>query len=228
MSARHRVWFLFVLCAAGCGLSDYSGEMSSEAARVHAWDEETALLGGPIKLPELPKKDDKDQVWNVFLRLPRGVSESPKTADGSTQAKLFGSLAQYEGSNAAGIANVYLGVSDQKDFVNSTFNHFSVAPGGDYVNVPRSATVMSAVGQALPPTISVKQRAAEGPQYNYSFNFYEHGGTQAAVVFQLDKATGAKADPAIRASLATLGLGDDEVPRLRNAYDTRRKRPARK
>lgn len=227
MSKRQQFGFLFVLCSAGCGLSDYAGQMSSEANRAHAWDEESALLGSPIKLPELPKKDDKDQSWNVFLRLPRGVAESPTTAEGSTQAKLFGSLVRYEGSSASGIVNVYLGVSDQKDFVKSTFNYFVVSPGGDYVTVPRSVTVMNAVGQALPPTISVKQRAAEGPQYNYSFNFYEHGGTQVAVVFQLDKTKGAMAGSAIKASLATLGVGDDEAPRLRNAYD-KRKRPARK
>jgi hypothetical protein len=234
MSTRHRVGYLivlcplsFVLCSAGCGLADYVGQMSSEADRVHAWDEETALLGSPIKLPELPKKDDKDQSWNVFLRLPRGVTESPRTAEGSTQAKLFGSLAQYEGSNASGIVNVYLGVSDQKDFVNSTFNYFGVSAGGDFITVPRSVTAMSAAGPALTPTISVKQRAAEGPQqYNYSFNFYEHGGTQVAVVFQLDKTTGAKANPAIKASLATLGV-DDEVRSLRKAYSKPR-RPARK
>jgi hypothetical protein len=235
MNARLRAQFLFALCPlsfvlalTGCGLADYAGQMSSEAARVRAWDEESALLGPGVKMPELPKKDDKDMGWNVFLRLPRGVSDAPKTAgENSSQAKLFGSLVQYEGSNALGIANVYLGVSEQKDFENSVFNYFSVASGGTDIKVPRSATVINAVGQALPPEVSVKQRLAEGPQNNYSFNFYEHGGTRVAVVFQLDKTNSARANAAILASLATLGVGDDEAPRLRNAY-TKSKRPARK
>src|SRR5689334_3763719 len=102
MSPRQRIGFLLALATAGCGLSDYAGQMSSEAARVRAWDEEAKLLGPPITMPALPRKDDKDQTWNVFLRLPLGVATSPKAADGSTQAKMFGSLVQYEGSSSSG------------------------------------------------------------------------------------------------------------------------------
>jgi hypothetical protein len=225
MCTRHRAWFLFVLASAGCGLSDYAGQMSSEAARVRAWDEEAKLLGPPIKMPELPKKDDKDQNWNVFLRLPLGVSQAPKTAEGSTQARLVGPLAEYEGNKTFGIVNVYLGVSDQKDFATSALNQFGVSPGGEMVTLPRSPVVMAAVGQALPPTISVKQRTAE-TQYAFSFNFYEHGSTQVAVIFQMDKANAAKADPAIKASLATLGV-DEETNQLRAVY-TKRNRPGKR
>jgi hypothetical protein len=222
MSLRHRLWFLLVFAAAGCGLSDYAGQMSSEAARVQAFDEEAKLLGPAITMPSLPKKDDKEQTWNVFLKLPLGVDTAPKTVEGSGQAKLFGSLAQYEGHKAFDIVNVYLGVSDQKDFATSAFNQFGVSSGGDLVTIPRSPVVMSALGPALPPTISIKQRTAE-TQYAYSFNFYEHGNAQVAVIFQMEKGGNAKADPAIKASLATLGV-DDEANRLRGVYSKARKR----
>jgi hypothetical protein len=212
----------FVLPSAGCGLSDYAGQMSSEAARVQAFDEEAKLLGSAIRMPELPKKDDKEQTWNVFLKLPLGVDTAPKTAEGSGQAKLFGSLAQYEGHKTFDIVNVYLGVSDQKDFATSAFNQFGVSSGGDLVTIPRSQVVMSAVGPAMQPTISIKQRTAE-TQYAYSFNFYERGSTQVAVIFQMEKGGGAKADLAIKASLATLGV-DDEANRLRGVYNKPRKR----
>ncbi len=214
------------LLLTGCGLSDYAGQMSSEAARVHSWDEESWLLGPPARMPELPKKDDKKQSWDVFLRLPRGVGDAPRKVLGSTQAELFGPLVKYEGNNTFGIRNVYLGVgSDPKDFANSVFSNFGVSPGGDAVAIPRSPILLSSTGRALATAIDVKRRAAEG-QYAYSFNFYEHGGKQVAVVFEMDKATGAKAEPAIKASLATLGEGD-EVPRMKAVYLTPN-RPARK
>jgi hypothetical protein len=219
---RHRVCFLLALAAAGCGLSDYAGQMSSEAARAQAFDEEAKLLGPAIVMPGLPKKDDKEQTWNVFLKLPLGVDTTPKLAEGSNQAKLFGSLAQYEGHKAFDIVSVYLGVSDQKDFTTSAFNQFGVSAGGDVISIPRGPLVTSAAGPALPPTISIKQRTAE-TQYAYSFNFYEHGNAQVAVIFQMEKGGGAKAEPAIKASLATLGV-DNEAAQLRNVYNKPRKR----
>jgi hypothetical protein len=203
--------------------------MSSEAARVRAWDDEAKLIGGPAKMPDLPKKDDKEQRWNLFLRLPVGVSDSPKLTDNLSAVKFVGpQLAQYDGNNAFGIANVYVGVSEQKDFVNNAFSFFGVSPGGTDVAIPRSPVVMNSVGQALPATISVKQKT-DATQYAYSFNFYEHGGLQVAVIFQMDKANAAKADAAIKASLASIGVGDDEAPRLTNVYSNyNRRTPKRK
>jgi hypothetical protein len=212
----------FVLLLSGCGLSDYAGQMSSEAARVHAWDEEAELLDAPLKMPVLPKKDDKDQTWSVFLRPPRGVGTAPKTAEGSSQAQLFGPLVQYErGSNRFGITNLYLGVGGDRDFAGSVLTYFGIAPGGGVITVPRSAVITGA-GKKLDPSITVKQQLAEA-QYAYSFNFYEHGGTQVAVVYQMDKGNGSKADKAIQASLATLGV-DDEVRALNTIYAPRPKR----
>ena len=68
-------------------------------------------------------------------------------AEGSTQAKLFGPLVQYErGGNPYGIVNAYLGVrgGDPKEFRTSVFNFFGVSgDGADVRNItiPRSPTV---------------------------------------------------------------------------------------
>lgn len=215
------------LALAGCGLSDYEGKMSSEAARVQRWDEETKALGEPIRMPELPKKDDKEQNWKVFLRLPRGVSESPVAQQNSTLAQLHGPLAQYAGgNNTAGIQNVYLGESDQKDYANAVLAPFGVSPGGESaVTVQRSPVLLTGTGKSLNPEITVKRRLGEGPS-SYSFNFYEHGGVQVAVVFQMEKGNSQRADAAIKYSLATLGV-EDEVYTLREAYNRTNRKPKR-
>ncbi len=228
----HRSAVLIVagaLLLSGCGLSDYTGQMSSEAVRLHTWDEENRLLGSPAKMPELPKKEDKEQKWNVFLRMPQGVSDAPKTAQGSALAQLSGPLVQYEGStnNPFGILNVYLGVgSDPKEFATSVFNQFGVSPGGDFVTIPRSPILLSGTGRVLTPEINVKRRAAEG-QYAYSFNFYERANVVVAVVYQMDKANSARAEPVIKASLATLGEGIDDAGQMSGVY-RKTNRPVRR
>jgi hypothetical protein len=214
------------LLLAGCGLKDYEEKMSAEAARVRSWDEETKVLGEPIKMPELPKKDGKEQTWNVFLRLPRGVSEAPVVQQNSTLAQLYGDrLAQYPGgSNSVGIQNVFVGVSDQKDYASAVLGQFGFAPGGETaVVVPRSPVLVSGTGKSLGTEITVKRKLVEG-QSLYSFNFYEHGAAQVAVVFQMQKDNGQRADAAIRSSLATLGA-EDEVYPLRAVYDKTNRKP---
>ncbi len=208
----------FVLLLGGCGLSDYGGQMSSEAARVQAWDDEAALLGAAVKMPELPKKEDKDQHWDVYLRLPQGVAGTPKTADNASQAKMFGPLVQYEGSSRAGVVNVYLGVGgEQKDFAASVYNQFpGVTPGGSTVTVPRNLFATTSA-RKVSPSVNLKQQVAEVAPYVYSFNFYERNNDQVAVVYQMDKANVAKAETAVKASLATLGL-NDEAGALRAIY----------
>jgi hypothetical protein len=240
MSARHRAWFRFVLCPlsfvlalSGCGLSDYAGHMSSEAARARQWDEETKTLGPPITMPVLPKikvktkdkdgkekEEEQDQKWYVFLRLPQGVYDSPTTAPGSTQAQLHGPLAQYAaGNNAFGIQNVYLGVSTDKEFVSSVYSQFPGVGAGkeQAVGVPRSLVLLTTARRQLSPEINVRRAAVEA-QSLYSFNFNEHGSVQVAVVFQMEKGNGAKADNAIKDSLGTLGEGEDEAAEFDRVY----------
>ncbi len=215
----------FVSC--GCGLTEYANQMSSEAGRVRAWKEENDLLGKPIWLPEFPKKNGKEQIWEVFLRLPQGISDAPITAPKSTYAQLYGPLVQYPAvNNKVGIQAVYLAVAaEEKEFLTKVYGQFGVEAGGEQpVTIQRSITLHSATTKGLSPEITVKRKIAEG-QSLYNFNFYERGNDMVAVVFQLEKGTGNKADNVIRASLATLGQGFDEERWLREAYNKSNRKP---
>jgi hypothetical protein len=223
----------FVLAAAGCGLSDYAGQMTSEAARVKQWDDETEVLGNPIKMPNLPKKGDKEQSWNVFLRLPLKVSEVPATQQDGKTALLVGPLAKYAGSETHryGIVNVYLGVAgDQKDYIATVTTQFGVAAGGtEGMTVPRSPSLLgpiTAPGQSSIPDLPLKTKRAEG-QYLHAFYFYEHNNTQVAVVFEMNKGNGTKADNLIRMSLATLAEGQEADLFSRSYKRTHQELPAR-
>jgi hypothetical protein len=210
------------LLPAGCGLSDYAAQMSSEASRVRQWEEEAKVLGDPLRMPQLPKKDDKEQTWNVFLRPPHGISDKPVAQQQDTKlSQQYGPLVQYPGSqnSPTGIQALYLGVgSDPKEFAGQVYSQFATNPGGEStVTIPRSEVLLSGTAGALDPEIRLKRKTHEG-QALYQFNFYERGKVQVAVVFQLAKGNAAKADVAIRTSLGTLGEGRGEVPVLRDSY----------
>jgi hypothetical protein len=222
-----------ILLPAGCGLSDYSGQMANEGALVRQWEEENKLLGEPLQMPVFPKKEGEKQApsWNVFLRPPLGVSPTPVAQQGSKLTQMEGPLAKYTAKgNSFGLQYVYLGVgSDPKEFMAQVYNQFGAAAGGESsVPIPRSTVLLN--GQEdLRPEITVKRKAFDNQQSHYSFNFYEHGKSAVvAVVYQMAKGAAgkekeavARAEPAIRASLATLGEGRDEVPLLRRAYASR-------
>jgi hypothetical protein len=217
-----------VLLPAGCGLSDYEGQMAGEAALVRQWEEETKVLGDPLRMPEFPKKEGEKQAttWSVFLRPPLGVNETPVPQPNSKLTQMQGPLAKYTAKgNAFGMQYVYLGVgTDPKEFPAAVYNQFGAAAGGESaVPIPRSPVLLSGTGQELKPEITLKRKVFDS-QSHYSFNFYERGKVQVAVVYQVDKASTAKAEPVIRASLATLGEGRDEVPGLRDAYLSRNRK----
>jgi hypothetical protein len=204
------------LSPSGCGLSEYTGHMSSESVRVQAWDQESQLLGIPITMPPLPKKDGKAQHWDAFLRLPQGVNDTavmqPKPNE--TLAQLYGPLAQYQGNGKFGIQNAYLGVAvEQKDFAGMVCSQFGVTPTADtVVTIPRSMSLLNpnTTERADGPNADVvlKKRTGEGQQSSYVFYFYEHGKVTVALVFQIKKGT-QDAENAMKASLATLGEGPD-------------------
>jgi hypothetical protein len=211
------------LLSAGCGVTEYANQMSSEAGRVRAWKQENDRLGKPLWMPEFPKKDGKEVIWDVFLRPPLGVSEVPITPPKSNYAQMFGPLVQYPAGNniPSGIRALYLGyAADSKDFMAKVYNQFGVAAGGETTIVlARSTVLLTGTAKSLSPEVTIKRKLAEG-QSLYSFNFCEHGSEIAAVVFQMDKGSSTtKADDAISASLATLGVGYDEERALREAYN---------
>jgi len=233
---RRRVWCLLVLASAGCGLSEYGGQMASEKARVQYWDDENKRLGKKITMPVLPEdKDKKSQKWDIFLRLPRGVNESPATIQGKEEANLFGPLAQYETvRNDYGIQTVYLGFADnQPDFIKKVYTQFGTSAKNETTEtIPRSPSLMmgTGTGKNTNQDIVIKRqpdRARDESNAILSFNFYERDRLQVAVVFKLDKDNGTKADEAIKFSLATLGVGFEQTGQLTTAYN-KRNRTARK
>jgi len=203
--------------------------MAGEATRLQTWDEEDKLLGPPITMPELPKKDGKAQAWEVFLRLPRGVDTTPKTQQNSALALLYGGqLAQYVCGYRTGVLNVYLAVAvEPKNFASTVIGHFPVSGGSDVpVTIPRSVILLG-TAKGLTPEIAVRRRSIDGQLASYSFNFYEHEKVQVAVVYEIDKGNGTKADAAIKASLASLGEGTDDVLALHKTYERTNRKPKR-
>jgi hypothetical protein len=207
---------------AGCGLADYEARMSSEAALVQNWDEESRLLGPPINPPGLPQVDGKDVSWNVFLCLPLGVAHTPVTLPKSNLAQLYGGqMAQYQGgTNKFGLQNVYVGQAvDQKDYPATVFSVFGVPPGGEAPLAPAilRSPLLRAYGKNLGLDVPLKRKISDGPPA-YSFNFYEHGNVSVAVVFQsADNKVLQNAEKAIRMSLSTLAEGMD-ANNCRTAY----------
>jgi hypothetical protein len=223
-----------VLLPAGCGLSDYSGQMANEGALVRQWEEENKLLGEPLQMPVFPKKEGKDQgTWSVFLRPPLGVNSTPVAQQGSKLTQMEGPLAKYTAkSNSFGLQYVYLGVgSDPKEFLPQVYNQFGAPAGGESsVPIPRSPVLLNGQEQDLKPELMVKRKVFDNQQSHYSFNFYERGKTIVAVGYQTavkaaagkEKEAAARAEPAaIQKSLSTLGEGREEVSLLRRAYVSR-------
>jgi hypothetical protein len=203
------------LLLAGCGLADYEGRMSSEAARVQRWDEEDKQLGAPIKMPELPKRDGKEQSWNVFLRLPRNVGDTPATEPNSKQAQLYGGLlAQYGGGS--GMPFVFLGVGEQKDYATTVLSKFPTSP-------PAFETV---VVKGPSHEVALKRKTFDDANWSYSANFSEHGNVTVAVIYCMDKGAGSRFSRAIELSLATLAQGD-EANRSGGAYPKTHQKPRR-
>jgi hypothetical protein len=246
----HRLWrrfsCLLVFLAAGCGLSDYTAQIASEKARVDYWEKETKLLGSKrITMPVFPEKTDKDNKdnkapdWNLFLRLPQGVSESPTTiAQDKKEAQLFNSvLVQYPShSKSFGIQNVYLAVGNNlKDFDKKVYEYFGTSPGDEKVETtPRSPTLIPGTGKTVSMEIAFKHKSFPPPgqsqSSDYSFHFFERDKTQVAIVFQLEKGKGQdqKTNEAIKYSLATLGVGNIENSILNSAFNKRNLPPRKK
>jgi len=91
-------FFLALLCAAGCGLSDYQENMKESQKRAKRFDEEVRLLDEVAKIPlkevenKATKEKDKMPMVDLFLPLPRGI-------DGKHELAPFGGfLWQYHRS----------------------------------------------------------------------------------------------------------------------------------
>jgi hypothetical protein len=211
------------LLLAGCGLSDYLGQQSSEASRLQRWDEENKLLGDPLAMPEFPKKDGKAQTWDVFLRPPSGVGVSPTLQQNGKEPDLKGGLlAQYSGFGS--VQMVYLGVgTDPKD--------------KDYVSNALGALGGTAEGlQVIPPIkgpkrdISLRREVIADEKsktkvFVYVYDNNPHTVIVAYRVVQGKEDEVARANGAIEMSLSTLAEGGTEAATSRLEFDkTHRKK----
>jgi len=209
------------LLLAGCGLSEYGGQMSSETVRLQQWDEESKILGEPIRMPELPKKDGKEQRWEVFLRLPKGVSESPTTQqNGKDPQMLGGLLAQYSGGGTAVIQMAYLGVSTDpkdKEYLSNVLNQFGGSVGGEQP--------FSLRGPKL--ELALKRKLIQDDKSSISVNIYEHGNDTVIVVYRIAKGDEERAARPIERSLTTLAEGSYDASNNQRDYDKTHRKPKR-
>ena len=112
---------------------------------------------------------------------------------------------------------------DVKDFESSVVGQFPVSGGKDEgvtVTIPRSVFLLATTAKGLASEIQLKRKTYDAQQASYSFNFYRHEFLtidnktsiwQVAIVYQTEKGGLTKADPAITASLATLGVDTETV-----------------
>jgi hypothetical protein len=228
---------MVVLIPAGCGLANYESRLEMAQKQAQHLDEEEKYLGKVAEMPKLPSRDSQEQSWNVFLRLPREISEKPASQKDSPLAQLFGELAVYEQSkdSAAGTGrptpgpggkvgaagsfqNVYLGVAatDRKDFAKEVMQLFPAA-GEPH---PENVTLRSPQRQ-----MTISRYIYDDTASSLSINFYQRGKTQVAVVYRVTRGglTPQSSKPselskAIELSMLTLGL-DEEVVSLRTEYD---------
>lgn len=85
---------LLVLFATGCGMGDYLGRMEAQQRRIQEFDEINRLLDDPIEIPMVQPVGWKESLpawsWNrtpteVYFRLPRGFSTTPKDKEPYTE-----------------------------------------------------------------------------------------------------------------------------------------------
>ncbi len=199
------------LMTLGCGLAEYESHMSSEVVRLDRLDREAKFLGEPLRMPPLPKKDDKDQTWPVFLRPPLGFSVAPD------RALLGGMLANY--APPAHFKGLYLGVAgDRKEFTKEVFQLFPAATErkGETVAVDPEGTQ------------KVLRYTFDDNLSTVTVNFSPPTNPQVAVVYRVEKGrlTGDVAE-AVKLSLGTLGYEGD-ADRQRFKFNLLKGKPVRR
>src|SRR5437899_2116987 len=106
---------LLVSLLGGCGLADYEKRMDQQRERLRIIDEENKYLGDMLEPPVADKDGARPIPFDIFLRLPRGISKIIADKDGaySLQDQIIYRYPGPEGYNfylAAGLA----GTRDQK------------------------------------------------------------------------------------------------------------------
>jgi hypothetical protein len=71
-------WLPLLVLLSGCGLDDYEKRIDKERARLRVFDEENKYLGDMLEPPARPPV-----VFDIFLRLPRGIAGSADEVDGA-------------------------------------------------------------------------------------------------------------------------------------------------
>ena len=173
-------------------------------------DEENKYLGNPAEMPKLTPQEGKEPIWNLFLRLPKGISEKP-------QAALFGEmLAEYPAASGD-FVNLYLCVTrDQKDFPKEVLQLFP--PVGEVRN---ENITLSTIERQIP----LSRYTFDDGQTTLSVNIFQEGKRQVAVVYRVKRGglspqnvKSSELRKTIDLSLQTLGV-DVEAAKMRAAFD---------
>ncbi len=78
-------WQLLATCfLSGCGLGDYESHIDKQRARLRMVDEENKYLGQMLENPPPQADDDPRPLpFDIFMRLPRGISATVADKEGS-------------------------------------------------------------------------------------------------------------------------------------------------
>jgi hypothetical protein len=214
--------------------------MAEAQERVKRFERENSLLDEPLDLPthKVSVKNQDGQtteeqapVARVFLRPPKGISKTAKNKDKAPGAPFYHYPGRDAEANApaaeanapSGVTDLYLAFGDAKDAKEAEAFGLALArrlPG-------ERTTAEPTVGKRdiQPPgrkdmTFKKVQLAIDekGP-VSYAIYVLQAGGKATAVAYRI-KGSLDGVDDAVRLSLESLGVGDDELP-LRVAWNKR-------
>jgi hypothetical protein len=233
----------------GCGLADYEARMAEAQERVKRFERENSLLDEPldipthkvtVKSPDGQTFEDQVPVARVFLRPPRGISKTAKNKDKAPGALFYqypsrdaepnaaapdpnATPADPNASRPAGVTDVFLAFADAKDAREAEAFGLALArklPGERTTNEPTvGKRDIQPPGRKDMTFKKVLLAIDEKGPASYAIYVHQAGGKATAVAYKI-KGPPDGADEAIRLSLESLGVGDDELP-LRVAWNKR-------
>jgi len=198
---------LLTIGMAGCGLGDYEEKMLDQQTRLARFDRENKELGGSLDMPEVVEKAGGEE---VFLRVPKGVSTTPETAN--LWSGLF-----YNYPGGGHFAGLYVAWAGKKD--DDFKKKVEGASAFNNAGIKRSPYTTDPMPGRQPLTLKTSTYELTDRTYH----LYLSPDEKVALVFEILRTAPAKAaTDAMNLSLGTLAFGGD-AGKQRREYSKRSK-----
>jgi hypothetical protein len=198
------------LCAGGCGLSEYEGQMATEAQRVQRFDEEMKYLGAPLDPPKIKSGNKEVDPPALFLRPPKGIVTEPDTNLGPPPYARYIARSGAKSTERAGVTDMYLALAPegQKEFATAAVQALAQVSG------VKARTITKQPPDTDPLTFSAYENSGAG----FFLYICQSSGYQLAIGYQTDKT--ASATKAVDLSVESLVV-EGRAAKLRKAYEQR-------